>query len=252
MSPTDLYETLNVPSDADVDTIQKAFKELSLRLHPDKANASTIPPGGVETKTQREAREQRNHERFVKIVEARDTLTNPAKRKEYDQKRRGKKHSTNKASKSSAASKPEKETPRQSTAHQETRVDIEGVHNSTIRSLERLDLGFNQVLSLFCRTRPRSQSPSFPAYLEIIDLFTRIIFTNTRITDRIREARDGLRSEGFTARAAYAMTEAVNHIPRARALVSELDALLVQSNLNPPHNLLYNRLKAKLTTFLFP
>ncbi|KAI1124918.1 hypothetical protein F5Y10DRAFT_268659 [Nemania abortiva] len=148
MAPVNPYKVLNVPVDADVATIQKAFKELSLKMHPDKANKSTIPPGGVETKEQREARERRNHERFIEIVEARETLLNPEKRREYDnQKRRESKHSSNadkhsEPSKSSKSkkhsesskhskhgesskskhepSKSEKKTRRQSTTHRET------------------------------------------------------------------------------------------------------------------------------------
>ncbi|KAI1733822.1 hypothetical protein F4680DRAFT_454575 [Xylaria scruposa] len=99
MSSTNPYEILNVASDADSATIQKAFKDLSLKLHPDKANVSTIPLDGIETETEREAREQFNHEQYVKIVEARDTLLDAAKRRDYDeQERNKKKESTHEAS----------------------------------------------------------------------------------------------------------------------------------------------------------
>ncbi|KAK5636801.1 hypothetical protein RRF57_012513 [Xylaria bambusicola] len=84
----DLYKILQVPSDADVATIEKAFRKLSIKLHPDKANVSTIPSGHVETREEKEAREQRNNEKFAEIAHARDVLTDTKKREEYDRQRR--------------------------------------------------------------------------------------------------------------------------------------------------------------------
>ncbi|KAF2966623.1 hypothetical protein GQX73_g6981 [Xylaria multiplex] len=103
----DPYEVLNVSSDADTPIIERAFRELSLKMHPDKANALTIPSDRVETQQEREAREEQNHERFVKIVEARETLIDPQKRKQYDLER-AKNRSSDKASKPSEPEKPNK------------------------------------------------------------------------------------------------------------------------------------------------
>ncbi|KAI1190460.1 DnaJ domain-containing protein [Nemania serpens] len=80
----DHYKVLGVPNDADTATIEKAFKKLSLTHHPDKANARTAPRGRDESAAERKAREKRNNDRFVEIVEARDTLADPKKRREYD------------------------------------------------------------------------------------------------------------------------------------------------------------------------
>ncbi|KAI1825314.1 hypothetical protein F4861DRAFT_538215 [Xylaria intraflava] len=85
----DYYNILNVSPDAEVAAIEKAFKLMSLKHHPDKANASTRP-SGPESESQREAREKRNNERYVEIVTAREVLTDPARRREYDQERAGK------------------------------------------------------------------------------------------------------------------------------------------------------------------
>ncbi|KAI0520866.1 hypothetical protein F5B22DRAFT_644609 [Xylaria bambusicola] len=93
MPSTNFYEVLGVTVDADVATINRAFRELSLKMLPDKANISTVPTGRAETPDEREAREAKNHERFVRIVEARDVLTDPTKRELYDLK-----HSKNRAS----------------------------------------------------------------------------------------------------------------------------------------------------------
>ncbi|KAI1165065.1 DnaJ domain-containing protein [Nemania serpens] len=83
----DFYEVLKVPKDADTAAIEKAFKKLSLTLHPDKANARTVPRGREESGPERTAREKLNHDRFVEIGEARDTLTDPKKRRAYDKER---------------------------------------------------------------------------------------------------------------------------------------------------------------------
>ncbi len=71
----DFYEVLEVPRNADVATIEKAFRALSLKHHPDKANVSTVPTGYVETREEREAHEARSHERYVNIVKARDNYS---------------------------------------------------------------------------------------------------------------------------------------------------------------------------------
>ncbi|KAI0405740.1 DnaJ domain-containing protein [Xylaria palmicola] len=98
MPSQNYYQVLNVAKDADVATIQKAFRVLSLKMHPDKANAATAPTDRTETKEEREAREKRNHEKFVELNEARSTLTNAEKRQEYDEeleyRSRGPSHNT--------------------------------------------------------------------------------------------------------------------------------------------------------------
>ncbi|KAI3331641.1 DnaJ-domain-containing protein [Xylariaceae sp. AK1471] len=83
----DLYKVLGIPSDANTAAIEKAFRALSLKYHPDKVN-STFPPNRNESQREREAREKRNHEQYVNIVRAREILSDPAKREKYDWERR--------------------------------------------------------------------------------------------------------------------------------------------------------------------
>ncbi|KAI0441521.1 hypothetical protein F4803DRAFT_576405 [Xylaria telfairii] len=82
-SSMNFYDILGVSSDADIPTIQKAFRTMSLKYHPDRANNTTIP-NGTETENERQNREKRNHDRYVRITQARDTLVDEAKRKAYD------------------------------------------------------------------------------------------------------------------------------------------------------------------------
>lgn len=85
------YEVLGVSQAASEATIESAFRKLSLDLHPDKANA-LAPHHRHETQDERAAREARNHERFVNLVEARDILLDADRREEYDEKVRREKH----------------------------------------------------------------------------------------------------------------------------------------------------------------
>ncbi|KAI1425338.1 DnaJ domain-containing protein [Xylaria sp. FL1777] len=256
MSSVDFYKVLNVANDADVATIQKAFRGLSLKLHPDKANASTIPPSGVETEAEKKVREQHNHERFVEIVEARDTLIDPTKRRKYDQARRIKKNSINttgkpsnpnQSSRPSEASNSEKKTPSQRTTPQETRSDPDHVSNATIRRLERLDSDLDRMLSTFRRLVPRSGPSS-----DIISLFSQVIAINMGIRNNVREARGRLRDQGSTARAAYesAIKSANSHILLTRELASKLDAVLVRREVDLPRGFLYSYVYATLVGFL--
>ncbi|KAI1752625.1 hypothetical protein F4782DRAFT_501050 [Xylaria castorea] len=78
------YDLLGVSPDADLAAIEKAFRAISLTQHPDRANAATRPKSGGESSRDHEARERSNNERYVKIVEARDTLIDDRKREAYD------------------------------------------------------------------------------------------------------------------------------------------------------------------------
>jgi DnaJ family protein C protein 16 len=65
----DYYRTLNVARNADQAAIKKAFKKLSLKYHPDK---NTDDPKAAE-------------QTFMRIANAYDVLSDPDKRKVYDQ-----------------------------------------------------------------------------------------------------------------------------------------------------------------------
>ena len=67
-SKKDFYEILGVKKDATKDEIRKAYKKLALKWHPDK---------NPENKKEAE-------EKFKEIAEAYSVLSDPDKRKEYD------------------------------------------------------------------------------------------------------------------------------------------------------------------------
>lgn len=61
------YETLNVTSDSSIDTIKKNYRKLAMDYHPD-----------------RNPNNPQAEEKFKKLVEAYETLSNPTKRENYD------------------------------------------------------------------------------------------------------------------------------------------------------------------------
>jgi molecular chaperone DnaJ len=67
----DFYKELGVSSDASADEIKRAYRKLARDLHPD-ANPDNPAAG----------------ERFKAVSEAHNVLSDPAKRKEYDETRR--------------------------------------------------------------------------------------------------------------------------------------------------------------------
>ncbi|MEE3852944.1 molecular chaperone DnaJ [Gordonia sp. LSe1-13] len=66
----DFYQDLGVASDASTEDIQKAYRKLANELHPDKN------PGNTEAE-----------DRFKRVSEAKSVLSDPEKRKEYDETR---------------------------------------------------------------------------------------------------------------------------------------------------------------------
>src|SRR6185437_16354048 len=67
----DFYAVLGVPSTATPDEIKKAYRKLAKKYHPD-ANANDVKAG----------------EKFKEISEANNVLSDPEKRKQYDEMRR--------------------------------------------------------------------------------------------------------------------------------------------------------------------
>jgi DnaJ-class molecular chaperone len=67
---TTYYETLGVAESASNDEIKKAFRKLAMQYHPDKN------PGNAEAEA-----------KFKEINEAYDTLSNPSKRQDYDNRK---------------------------------------------------------------------------------------------------------------------------------------------------------------------
>ncbi|KAI1741259.1 hypothetical protein F4680DRAFT_447166 [Xylaria scruposa] len=254
MSSTNPYEVLGVDSDADVAAIQKAFRGLSLKHHPDKANASTTPRDG-ETKTERQAREQRNHERYVRVVEARDTLLDATKRRNYDeQARKKKKESTHEASKSSDPSKARKpeEARSQSTA-QKTTANLRQAITTTLKRLELLGAKLRLELMIYHGLDPLTDDEDLgllpipcPERDEVILMTSRVIARITSISDRTREAGERLRSQenDSTARAACESTlqEASSYIQQVQELISGVDEVWTRRDANDPLELLYRDL----------
>ena len=68
-APTDYYEFLQISPNADADTIHRVYRFLAARLHPDN-----IETGHAEN--------------FQLLKKAYDVLSDPARRAEYDSKRR--------------------------------------------------------------------------------------------------------------------------------------------------------------------
>ncbi|MDP9445058.1 MAG: DnaJ domain-containing protein, partial [Actinomycetota bacterium] len=66
----DFYQVLGVPKDASADDIKKAYRKLARQNHPDSKPGDTAA-----------------EERFKAISEAYSVLSDPGKRKEYDETR---------------------------------------------------------------------------------------------------------------------------------------------------------------------
>ncbi|KAI0516769.1 DnaJ domain-containing protein [Xylaria bambusicola] len=230
MSSVDLYEVLGVPSDADEPSIERAFKDLSLKLHPDKANVSTAP--SVETEAERKVREQHNHEQFVKVMDARTILTDPVKRKSYDRERRLIKRSADKAEHSS------------STRRQKVRTD----NRETVKRLESLDLELRNLLSVYRELTPRRyQSLWLPTHSEIESLFIRVICIHVEVTNKVTKKPPSTYTPSTDK---PVQREANVHISLIGALIAELDATLTQRKTYMASDTFYCALDASFKKFL--
>jgi curved DNA-binding protein len=69
MAETDYYQILGLSRDATADDIKKAYRKMAMKHHPDKAKGD----------------KHQAEEKFKQISEAYAVLSNPEKRKEYDQ-----------------------------------------------------------------------------------------------------------------------------------------------------------------------
>ncbi len=69
MAETDYYQILGVSRDATPDEIKKAYRKLAMKYHPDKVKGDKKPA----------------EEKFKQISEAYAVLSNPQKKKEYDE-----------------------------------------------------------------------------------------------------------------------------------------------------------------------
>lgn len=69
--PQDFYKTLGVDEQADASAIKKAYRKLARELHPD-----------------RNPNDASSEERFKEVQQAYETLSDPAKRKQYDRMKR--------------------------------------------------------------------------------------------------------------------------------------------------------------------
>src|SRR4051794_4025529 len=67
---TDYYEILEISPNANSDTIERIFRYLALRYHPDNTDTGDLS-------------------RFSEIVEAHNTLKDPVKRAQYDLQHKG-------------------------------------------------------------------------------------------------------------------------------------------------------------------
>ncbi|KAI8944967.1 hypothetical protein F4801DRAFT_598649 [Xylaria longipes] len=245
------YDLLGVAPNADVPTIERAFKAISLEKHPDKANAATRPQSGVESQDELEAREKRNNERYVRIVEARDTLLDDRKRKAYDKQQGIRNPSANDdrkpkdyPSRSESKSKSDTKSKSRSSAKSGADYSANGLIESYLDILEAqvsfikdLDRKIHDMMYILERATSRS-SHGGPEYSETTSLLESILRKSREAKEDIYDAIEDLESLGRRSLADskkrseakdiyYSATDgALDYLHKAEKTVDELQSVV--------------------------
>ncbi|KAI0182576.1 hypothetical protein EV127DRAFT_517660 [Xylaria flabelliformis] len=239
MSSVNFYDVLGVSPDADKATIEKAFRAISITTHPDKANAATRPKSGVESPDEQRAREQKNHDRYVQIVEARNTLVDDKKRKAYNSKHGigadNDRHTSRRESGSESKSKSSSKS-----GAGDSPNDLIAIHQSSLEfQLSSIDYLNQRIRDLLYTLESLSRQSS--RYLETTSLLEDILRKSRTAKDEIKKAmqdlealsRRSLRDSEKRTRARELYHSVIDgpleYLQRAETMVDELTSTIEQS-----------------------